>query len=160
MNRERLEILRSRAGIHTPDRNFVLRMKKWQFSDERLEAYLNWVTGKWEIWRIPIWGTSRPSLLFLFPALDSRGLLHLEIRYRIHTSRSSGELYHELLRLEERAEELRKRERENRIEAVTQECIDSMRGDLKVQVPSCVQLQDEDKKRRNYIRAGSSCITA
>jgi len=135
MNRERLEILRSRAGIHRPDRCFVRRMKKWQFSDERLEVYFNWVTEKWEIWRIPVWGTSRPSRLFILPSLDARGLLQLERRYRIHTSRSSGELYQYLLRLEQRAEELMQREQENRMEAITQECLDSMRGVLKVQVP-------------------------
>lgn len=136
MNRERLEILRSRAGIHRPDRDFVRRMKRWQFSDERLEVYLNWIAGNWEIWRIPVWGTTQPSRLFIIPALDARALLQLELRYRIHTSRSSGDLYQELLRLEQRAEELRQRERENQIEAIAQGCLNYIRGVLKVQVPS------------------------
>ncbi|MBW2148125.1 MAG: hypothetical protein JRI22_13990 [Deltaproteobacteria bacterium] len=136
MNRERLKILRSRAGIHPPDRDFVRRMKKWRFSDERLEVYMNWVTDRWEIWRIPVWGTSQPSRLFILPALDARGLLQLEIRYRVHTSRSSNELYQELVKIEQRAEDLRRRERESRIEAITQGCLDFMRGVLKVQVPS------------------------
>ncbi len=135
MNRERLEILRSRAGISPPDRDFVRRIKKWQFSDERLEAYMNWVTGQWEIWRIPVWGTSQPSRLLILPALDARGLLKLEIRYRIHTSRSSNQLYQELLKIEQRAEDLRRRERESKMEAITQGCLDFMRGVLKVQVP-------------------------
>lgn len=129
--------------MHVPDRTFVKRMRRFQFADERLEVRWNRAFERWEIWRCPIFGTGRPCMLVRvqspdgsYRPLDARTLLKLEERYRIHTSRSAAELHSELLDLERRAEELRRRDRFNAVDSVTADACDYMRGIFKISVPS------------------------
>ena len=133
LNIERLKY--ARASIHKPDRVFMNRLKHWQFPDEHLEVHLQRWKGHWEIWRVPKDGCTRPCLLHTWPSLDQRALIEMERRWFVHTSRSPRELCLELDRMDERRAELKRREYETNLDAISSDNVDWWRDVARTQVP-------------------------